>query len=256
MSRLSASERREQERLESDLNNARSFRQWGEPTYYFEVGDSVICGNWEYPVIEEVLDGGYIYKVSYTDRDGNFVITYRVWHDLRPVISENTKFYKKTVQDLHFYNMTIDSLILRFYKSGIIMNPDYQRNFVWSLEEKRSLIRSIFNGYDIGKFVLYKLNDIEWKDTNYQHSYEIIDGKQRLAAILDFYEDRFDYEGYYYSQLSNRDKHVIMDATAPQAIVERVSEKQKIEIFYFINSTGVTMDKNHLEKVKRKYRLG
>lgn len=256
MARLTAAERREKNRLESDLNEARNSHQWGDPTYFLEVGDSVIYGNWSNCVIEEVLDDGYVYLVSYTDRDNRRAYSYKPWHELRLAeIEENTKFYDNRIQDLHFYNMTVGSLMLRYYKSGIIITPEYQRDFVWSLDEKRLLINSIFRGYDIGKFVLYRLNDAEWAENDRQYSYEMIDGKQRLSAILDFYEDRFDYEGYYYSQLSKRDKYVIEDSNAPQAIVENISEQRKIEIFYFINSTGVTMDKKHLEKVKRKYRL-
>lgn len=37
--------------------------------------------------------------------------------------------------------------------------------------------------------------------------YEIIDGKQRLTALLEFNEDRFQYNGYYFSELSNADKN-------------------------------------------------
>ena len=68
------------------------------------------------------------------------------------------------------------------YHRGLIDNPDYQRGYVWTLEDKQKLIQSIFNRADIGKFVFIE-------DENYrEYRLEVIDGKQRLRAILDYYE--------------------------------------------------------------------
>jgi hypothetical protein len=56
--------------------------------------------------------------------------------------------------------------------------PDFQREpTVWNLDKKRSLIDSIFRGFDISPIYLYKQGE---------DSYDCIDGRQRINAILSF----------------------------------------------------------------------
>lgn len=74
--------------------------------------------------------------------------------------------------------LTIKSL---FDNGDLILNPDYQRNAVWTKSQKQLLIDSLFSGIDIPKIYLNLQND----------KYEVVDGQQRIRAILDFYEDKF-----------------------------------------------------------------
>ena len=50
------------------------------------------------------------------------------------------------------------------------------------------LLDSIFKNIDIGKFVLIHLSDSEWVERGF--GYEILDGKQRLSALIEFYENK------------------------------------------------------------------
>lgn len=74
-------------------------------------------------------------------------------------------------------------------RSKIDMDPPYQRRGrLWSEADKAYLIDSILNEYDIPK--LY-LADFTWGDSKLnlkKLSYAIIDGKQRLEAIFDFFD--------------------------------------------------------------------
>lgn len=69
--------------------------------------------------------------------------------------------------------------------------PPYQRRGkIWSDSDKAYLIDSILNGFDVPK--LY-LADFTFGDSPLNKAklpYAIIDGKQRLEAVLDFYEGR------------------------------------------------------------------
>lgn len=74
-------------------------------------------------------------------------------------------------------------------REKIDMSPPYQRKGrIWSTSDKAYLIDSIINEYDVPKiyvadftFGLTGLSDGE-------HSYAIIDGKQRFEAIFDFFD--------------------------------------------------------------------
>lgn len=74
-------------------------------------------------------------------------------------------------------------------RSKIDMNPPYQRRGrLWSETDKAYLIDSILNGFDIPK--LY-MADFTWGDSPLNLKklpYAIIDGKQRLEAIFDFFD--------------------------------------------------------------------
>ena len=59
-----------------------------------------------------------------------------------------------------------------------ILFPEFQREAtIWSLSQKRLLIDSILRGFDIGSIYLVKDPD---------DSYECLDGKQRIGALLSF----------------------------------------------------------------------
>ncbi|MCX5643073.1 MAG: DUF262 domain-containing protein [Phycisphaerae bacterium] len=76
-------------------------------------------------------------------------------------------------------------------RARIDMEPPYQRRGrLWSDTDKAYLIDSILNGYDIPK--LY-MADFTWGDSKLNQKklpYAIIDGKQRLEAIFDFFDGR------------------------------------------------------------------
>jgi uncharacterized protein with ParB-like and HNH nuclease domain len=74
-------------------------------------------------------------------------------------------------------------------KKYINFSPAYQRRGnVWGREQKQLLIDSIINGYDIPKlYFQFMPQDVNATEI---YNYAVIDGKQRLEAILDFVEDR------------------------------------------------------------------
>lgn len=69
-------------------------------------------------------------------------------------------------------------------------DPVYQRQgSVWSESKKQLFIDSIVNGYDIPKIYIHKLG--EGDDGYGSRTYAVVDGKQRLEAIWDFFDNKF-----------------------------------------------------------------
>ena len=60
--------------------------------------------------------------------------------------------------------------------------PPYQRGLVWTDQQRKDLIDSIINGYDIPKLYFKKSKD---------EKLEVIDGQQRLDAIFRFMDNGF-----------------------------------------------------------------
>ncbi len=73
-------------------------------------------------------------------------------------------------------------------RTKIDMQPEYQREGrLWSRADKAFLIDSILNGYDIPKIYMADFTVGIVKLNRKGLPYAIIDGKQRLEAIFDFY---------------------------------------------------------------------
>lgn len=76
----------------------------------------------------------------------------------------------KTIQE-------IDGL---FKDKKLNLNPGFQRQSVWTLTDRRNLIKSILHKYPLPAIFLYK------RQADGDIVYDVIDGKQRLESIFMF----------------------------------------------------------------------
>ena len=92
-----------------------------------------------------------------------------------------TKMIKKTESTTwHFRNLIID-----YVDNKIFVNRRYQRKLVWTIREKCDLIDSIMNNIPVPTLFVAKYNE------NGKEILEVIDGLQRLDAILSFMLGRY-----------------------------------------------------------------
>lgn len=86
--------------------------------------------------------------------------------------------------------MTVTEAYRHFRDDKLVVNRTYQRKLVWTTDEKRKLVDSILKGYPIPLLLLLQRGD---------GRLEIIDGMQRLNAILTFIENGYsDKDGSYF----------------------------------------------------------
>lgn len=78
----------------------------------------------------------------------------------------------------------LQSLYAWHAEDKLFVNRRYQRKLVWTLEEKQRLIESILNKYPVPAILVAERKDAVG-------TYEIIDGLQRLHAIISFIETAF-----------------------------------------------------------------
>lgn len=82
------------------------------------------------------------------------------------------------------------SEIFRWYcDSDLTVNRRYQRKLVWTLEEKRSFINTIIKNYPVPLFLIVNSKETI-KGIQYPRK-EIIDGLQRLEAIISFILNKY-----------------------------------------------------------------
>lgn len=85
-------------------------------------------------------------------------------------------------------NRPLDFFIYKIEEGRLEMDQAYQRGLVWGEERKRNLIRSLLMGLPIGAVTLNNRLMAGFKGSN---DYAVIDGKQRITAMMDFMADQF-----------------------------------------------------------------
>lgn len=227
-----------------------------EPSYSFNIGDEVRYGNLKQSIVDEVLYDGKVYGLKCIATEHNYgrpydYETYRVvsWTEIRPMTVGVTNFAENQDVRLYYNNSHIESLIHKHYHFGIDFNPDYQRGYVWDQKDKELLLDSIFKNIDIGKFVFIHLSDDEWRERGL--SYEILDGKQRLSTLIEFYENKLSYKGKYYNDLSAADRRVFKNHMVSEAEVRNTDKQTVLKYFLMLNRTGKVMDEAHLNEVEQ-----
>lgn len=131
-----------------------------------------------------------------------------------------------------------------------------QRDFVWTIEQKRELIWSILIKRNIPSLALI---NIITEDSGSDGIFQVIDGKQRLSAMFDFYNNKFtlliDGKEYYYKDLPTDYQRAIGGYAFSYYLVNeeynnKITDEQKIQWFMYINFAGTPQDKEHFEKLK------
>lgn len=234
------------------------------PTRLFKVGERVKWGAHTEVYVDEVLFEGLIYKLrTHFHQDpqsqrsnipeGTPDYHYLSWVNVFPYKNDNkTSFSVDNDIFIRYLNSDITSLISKHYHSGIDYTPEYQRDYVWELSDKVALVDSIMCNVDIGKFTFVSLSYEEGHKRD-DRFYEILDGKQRIQAIIDFYEDRFLYNGLKFSELSVKDQQVFMSHAIAYCELENLNREQILRTFIKLNTTGKVMDAMHLDKIKDKW---
>ncbi len=93
------------------------------------------------------------------------------------------------------------------------------------------------------------LSDDEWTERGF--GYEILDGKQRLSTLIQFYENKITYKGKYYNDLSGMDKRAFTEHQVAIAEVRETDKKTVLKYFLMLNRTGKSMDESHLSEVEK-----
>ena len=133
----------------------------------------------------------------------------------------------------------------------------YQRDFCWTVEDKSNLIESIYRGVDCGKIVLRKHSfeevERELKNGNDGFAFnDIVDGKQRLNALLGFVHNEFmDKNGHWYNDFSILAKRQFEKKLcfSLAQLDERTTDEDVLKIFMLVNFAGKEMSKEHLNYV-------
>jgi hypothetical protein len=134
------------------------------------------------------------------------------------------------------------------------LNPNFQRGSVWTPEARVYLIDTILRRMPIPKIYIRTIIDVKTKKS----IREVVDGQQRLRAIIDFANDRLrlskragEFSGLQYSTLDSELQETFL--TYPIAVDQLVNADNDavLETFARLNSYSVSL--NDAEKRHAKF---
>lgn len=158
------------------------------------------------------------------------------------------------MSDLVSQPTSIQSVYSWYREDKLFVNRRYQRKLVWTLEEKQRLVESILKRYPVPAMLIAERKGGDG-------TYEIIDGLQRLHAIVSFVEGAFktlDGKSFDVKQfptakgyadaglfsvpegdlLSQKEVSVLLDYPLALSVMRNASEDEVNDVFGRINTYG------------------
>ena len=146
--------------------------------------------------------------------------------------------------------------LLEMHESGeLFMDPVYQRDFVWTKEQNRLYIQNLFEDKASIRPTFIEYTET-LEDGTSKRVTEVLDGKQRIKALIDFYNNEFDVEGLYYKDLHYLDQFfferldVVYTRIMNREGREDLKLETKIQLFLEINMLGTRMSDEDLKKAQ------
>ena len=147
---------------------------------------------------------------------------------------------------------TIQDLVTEYNptNSGSILIPENQREWAWNgkrgLSKQQGLVDSVFHGFPIPSAIMNKKRG--------SRLYEIYDGRHRIETMWRFYNDKFKWEGHYFSELSDEDQRIFCERTIPVTITQNATTDQLADMFIRLNA-GVPLKDYDLLWARRNTQL-
>jgi hypothetical protein len=133
------------------------------------------------------------------------------------------------------------------------LNPDFQRGSVWPAAARTYLIDTILRRLPVPKIYVRTRVDLQTK----RSFREVVDGQQRLRAILDFGHDRFalgpraaEYAGKRYSDLTEDEQERFLGYQIAVDQLINASDADVLEVFSRLNSYTVPVNPPELRHAK------
>lgn len=150
--------------------------------------------------------------------------------------------------ELSIKGESIQSLYGFYLHETFLVNRRYQRKLVWSLDEKKAFIDSIIKGYPVPLVLLADIISTSGR------KFEIIDGMQRLNAIVSFIEQEFDVNGAYFDLDTIADTKLLKDTGALQQKTPNLQRNVCANIVRYQIPLSVFQEKgsSHVDEVFRR----
>jgi hypothetical protein len=147
-----------------------------------------------------------------------------------------------------------EDFVLWTEKQILELTPKFQRRGVWRTPAKSFLIDTMLREMTIPPLYLRMTQN----ETRTKTIREVVDGQQRVRAVLDFISEKFrlsstlnaEWAGKYYSQLKPDEQQRIMDYSFSFEIFRGISDEEVLEVFCRLNMNGIPLNNQELRNGK------
>ena len=217
-----------------------------------QVGDAIEYGSLHECAVVATRENGRIVIFTHRVIETKHGVTrdlgldYRAvhWTDVLPRVESESAIGQRSRMHGAYMNSTLKAIISRAFR-GLDDSPKYQRDYVWTLEDKERFIDSVFAGRELGRFIFIR--------REFPHVDQVLDGKQRINCLREFLTSRLQYRGLYWHELSRQDRLLFEGRSVQFAELpeERFTPADFIEIFLEVNVAGVPQSEEHLAHVRQ-----
>jgi hypothetical protein len=130
---------------------------------------------------------------------------------------------------------------------SINLNPDYQREHVWTKEQQSAYLEFILQGGESGNIIYW--NHPNWMGT-FDGTLELVDGKQRLEAVQAFLRDEVLAFGHYFSEMEPKILRM-SNARFTFKISTLPTRKDVLNWYIMINSGGTPHTQDEINRVRK-----
>lgn len=145
-------------------------------------------------------------------------------------------------------DLSIDALVSRIDRSTLILQPEFQRDYVWTSGKASQLVESVLLRIPLPIVYLSETEDSDW---------EVVDGQQRLTSLYSFVRGQFpdgavfrlgklhvrdDLRGKAFRDLPRTDQNALLNYTLRAIILNKESHPDlKFEVFERLNCGSVQL---------------
>ena len=140
-------------------------------------------------------------------------------------------------------NRQVLEFIMYYEQDRLVLDTDYQRSVVWSVEKQIKYIEAILQNVPTPPIFWHRSDNLV----------EIVDGKQRLTSIINFYNNKFPVFDKLYSEFEN--KNDFTNCTIPSALIIKTNKKDVLELYIALNTGGTAHTEEEIEKAKKLLKL-
>jgi hypothetical protein len=153
-----------------------------------------------------------------------------------------------------FKDYPVKDFLSWYEQGGLILSPKFQRNSVWNTQAKSYLIDTILRGLPIPPIFMKEYIDRESKRT----IREVIDGQQRLTAIINFYDNMYkilpnhnkEHANLTYEQLDDDTQIDFLGFNIPIVLVKTEDDSIIYDMFARLNTNNIVLNKQELRNSK------
>ena len=145
------------------------------------------------------------------------------------------------------YDKSISDVVTMMKSNDIVLDPDYQRNYIWDNKKASLLIESILLNVPIPIIYVSEEEDSTWS---------VIDGLQRLNSLLRYFNGEFklgglevlqELNGCVYSKLNPKASRILRNGILRIILIFKESHPEiKYEIFMRLNRGAIQLNEQEL----------